>query len=561
MRKVVVILLAICVWVTPALAQESQPGQGFILGSSSEVIFPQVVRFSVTLSRLFTDLASASLIIQPEGQAAIPVTIDLNSVVFKREPYAELAYVWTIPRDNPPHLFEKITYTWRVISTTQETGQFENSLTFTDQRVGWVQQVDETGHLSLTIPGFGPSTEAAVVSQATSQVSTTAQAVTGVNQAVQSDVPTIEPGLGAAEVTAEVGSTPSGVQPTTDAPNSSGVIQMRKNLEPIYALLVANTGRQLNFNLMLYSDEFPPGCTRDSEGKAVAVGPYTGTQVPCDDSLANAIISASGYELVQSGSNSLNRMQVAVINHLTDRFYEAAWQGKAVPEWFRLGLEQLYAPALKSNYFPTLSNAARNTALLPLDKVTESGANRDLALAQSYGLVVYIADQIGLDGLYKLANVDGASFAEAYQSTMGKPLTSLLGALKAWIFTNRAVTAFSFTPYQPATATPTATRTLTPTLSPTPTETFTPTFTPTVTGVLSATPLPTRTPTRTPTPAPPTRTPRPAGSLNTPTPVPTPVVNPVGSLSTPSVTFGILTIGLILISIFGLFLLRGQRKK
>jgi hypothetical protein len=136
----------------------------------------------------------------------------------------------------------------------------------------------------------------------------------------------------------------------------------------------------------------------------------------------------------------------------------------------------------------------------------------------------------------------------------------LLNDWERWIFTDRAVAAFSFTAYQAATATPTATRTLAPTATATATSTFTPTFTPTVTGVLSATPSPTRTPTRTLTPAPATRTPRPAGSLNTPTPVPKQVVNPLGGLSSPTTALGILTIGLVLIAAFALFLLRSRRK-
>ena len=90
MRKFLVILFAICVWVAPALAQDSQSDQGFILGTASEVIFPQAIRFSVTLSRLFSDLASASLSIQPEGQSPIVVNVDLESAATKRDPYAEL---------------------------------------------------------------------------------------------------------------------------------------------------------------------------------------------------------------------------------------------------------------------------------------------------------------------------------------------------------------------------------------------------------------------------------------------------------------------------------------
>ena len=107
MRKLLVILFAVCVWTVPALAQESQPNQGFILNTASEVIFPQAIRFHATLSRPFTDLASATLAIQLDGQSPIVVNVDLEAAATKRDPYAEFDYIWTIPSANPPHLFQK----------------------------------------------------------------------------------------------------------------------------------------------------------------------------------------------------------------------------------------------------------------------------------------------------------------------------------------------------------------------------------------------------------------------------------------------------------------------
>jgi hypothetical protein len=481
----------------------------------------------------------------------------------KRDPYAELDYIWPIPSDTPPRLFQKTTFIWRLVSTKDETAQYENNLIFTDQRVAWVQEIDDTGNLSLTIPAFGPLTEPIQVSQSTDASPATPQGENSSGNAVQSNVldPTADSG-GIQAVVPQIAFTASGPQPTIDAPDSSGVHQMRRNLQPVYDLLAANTGPNQSFYLQVYSDFFPPGCTSNAEGNSVAVAPFTGTEIPCDNAIVNSILNASGYELVQSDSNSLNRIQAAIINRLVDRFYETAWQGKEVPAWFRLGLQQFYSPTLKTAYYPTLLNAARNDTSLALDQLGAAGVNTDLATAQSYGLTLYLADKFGLSGLYKLANVDSDSFANAYQTVTGKSLASLPGDWKSWIFTNKATSAFSFTAYQATTPTPTATRTARPplpTLTPTPTATFTPSITPTVTGTLSATPPP---PTRTPRPGPPTRTPRPAGSLNTATPVPTKApVSPLSTLSTPYVAMGILTVGLFIIAIFALFLLRGRNNK
>jgi len=502
-------------------------------------------------------LASASLAILPASESPLVVTINLDETAVVREPYSELAYVWTIPRENPPRLFGPLMFTWRVVSTGGEVSLLENSVVFSDQRAAWVQDVDPVGQLSLTIPAVGPSIEAALVAPADVQAGITPQANVSPGAPTVSDVATIPPQTGLEAVTPQLAFTPSGAQPTLDSPDTSGVRQMRRALQPVYDLLADNTGVSPALNLLVYTDAFPLGCTRNAENQPVAVAPISGLEIPCDDSLADAIVRANGYELVQSDSTSLNRIQAAVTDHIVRRFYDPLWQGKNVPDWFQVGLRQFYAPTLKTAFYPTLLRAARTDAILPLDVAP---ADAELWQAQSYGLVLYLADQIGLQGLYDLADVDANTFTDAYQVAVGRPLSTLVEGWKSWMFTDRAVNAFSFTAYQAVTATPTATRTLTLTPTFTPTLTFTPTFTPTVTGVLSPTLPPTRTLTRTPTPAPPTRTPRPAGSLNTPTPVPTQVVNPISSLSSPTAALGILTVGLVLIAAFALVFLRPRQK-
>jgi hypothetical protein len=430
-------------------------------------------------------------------------------------------------------------------------------MTFTDQRATWVQESDPAGKLILTIPAREPSLESVPVTPVDVQVETTPEPVTAPDEPAVGDIVTIPTEIGIEAATPQLAFTPSDPQPTVDL-TVIGVSRLMTDLQPVYASLAQNTGQDLSLNLLVYTDAFPPGCTQNDENQPVARGPVSGIEIPCDESLANVIFRASGYELLQSMSSNLNQIEIVVTAAMVARFYEIAWQGKAVPDWFQVGLKQFYAPNLKSSLYPTLMRMARNNGLLPLDG--SGSANNDLWQTQNYGLVLYIADQIGVPSLFRLANVDADTFAAAYQAAMGKPLSTLLNDWERWIFTDRAVAAFSFTAYQAATATPTATRTLSPTPTATATSTVTPTFTPTVTGVLSATPSPTRTPTRTLTPEPATRTPRPAGSLNTPTPVPTQAVNPISGLSSPVTALGILTIGLVLIAVFALFLLRPRQK-
>jgi hypothetical protein len=559
MQKWIVFLAAVCLWISPSLSQAAQTEEDFTLSSSSEVFFPQAIRFNVTLARPLTDISLATLIIQQQGQAPITISIDLEDAAVVSDPYTELAYSWMIPRANPPRLFEEITFSWRVVSTRDEVSESESSLTFTDQRTAWVQESDPAGKLILTIPALEPSLESVPITPADMQVETTPEPVNAPNEPAVGDMTIIPPAAGVEAVIPEIAFTPSGPQPTIDLP-VSGASRLMTDLQPVYESLSENTGRDLALNLLVYTDAFPPGCTQNGENQPVARGPVSGIEIPCDESLVDVIFRASGYDLLQSESSSLNQIEIVVTAAMVARFYEIAWQGKVVPDWFQVGLKQFYAPNLKSSLYPILMRTARTNGLLPLDGSGSVNANVELWQAQSYGLVLYIADQIGVPGLFRLANADADTFAAAYQAAMGKPLSTLLNDWERWIFTDRAVTAFSFTANQAATATPTATRTLSPSPTATATSTFTPTFTPTVTGVLSATPSPTRTPTRTLTPEPATSTPRPAGSLNTPTPVPPPAVNPISSLSSPATALGILTIGLVLIAVFALFLLRPRQK-
>src|SRR5688500_8012087 len=104
-QKWILFLAAVCLWIAPVLSQAAQPDQNFILSTSSEVFFPQAIRFNVTLSRPFTDISLATLIIQPQGQGPITIRVDLEDAAVVSEPYTELAYSWMIPRANPPRLF------------------------------------------------------------------------------------------------------------------------------------------------------------------------------------------------------------------------------------------------------------------------------------------------------------------------------------------------------------------------------------------------------------------------------------------------------------------------
>lgn len=499
MSRIALLILCIGLIAAPVLAQEEaptwQPQQEYIIGWTTEVIFPQSIRFTVALGRPASELASAVLTILPEGQPAAQINLNLAETVVVAEPYSELAYLWDIPRNPPPRLFSNVDFQWRLVSRQNEVAQIEDTFMFADQRAEWVQ--DEDSRFALTASVNGPD-----------------------------------------------------------------LARLRRDLTPVYDLLSSNLGRAQSFNLILYDEDVPSAsCIHNTDGDLVAVGPASGVEVECDPAMAQAIFSASGFDVIDlSGASSA---QQAIIAHMTDGFYQQTWENKNVPAWFRVGLQQFYIPEAKTGLLPLILTAARNGRLFTLNEMASLPNHEiDLWRAQSYGMVLYVADQIGVPALFQLANEIGAAetFEAAYLAATGQPVDALLANWERWIFTDDAATAFVYTPYQATTPTPTATSSPTPfppTDTPTLTLTATATVTPTVTGVLSSTPLPTRTQTPTAAPATPSVTPRPAGSLNTLTPIPV----QSGQLSDTTRTASVGAVLLLTVVIVGLVYLRWFRER
>jgi hypothetical protein len=246
---------------------------------------------------------------------------------------------------------------------------------------------------------------------------------------------------------------------------------------------------------------------------------------------------------------------------LVREFYTPLWNGKAVPEWFLAGLEQLYSPTPKNPLLSPVQQAARAGTLLTLPEM-ELADESALWRAQSFGMMLYLFDQLGMRGVFDLARVDAEDFPTAYESAIDTPLTALIPAWSQWIFSRSAESLYGITPYQPPTPLPSPTLTPSTTRRPTltPSPTFTPSLaaTPTPRGVRTYTPPPTVTPSETLPPPPPTVTPRPPGSLQPLTPTPTALQV---TLSQPGVQAGAITFLLLLLGLLVFVFIRlGNRR-
>ena len=288
-----------------------------------------------------------------------------------------------------------------------------------------------------------------------------------------------------------------------------------RNLEPVYRQFFSEATPAPAFHWMLYPPAVTTGCSLDAQDQPVAIDPLTNETIPCSPDHARALYASMSVRALQLDALTGSAALSALSADLIEARYGAAWQAADVPDWFRYGFSAFFTPSRKTALLAPAVSAARAEQLYPLDRLAALTRRDDLWRAQSYGIVVSLAERVGIDGLMALAKQPGpeTSFSAALEGAMGVPSSSMMQALQRWLLTDAAVSAYNYVPYGPPTATPSAT--------PPPSPTATATATASATAAPTRTPRPTLSPTRTPVPPTPSLTPRPANSLKLWTPVPT----------------------------------------
>lgn len=297
--------------------------------------------------------------------------------------------------------------------------------------------------------------------------------------------------------------------PTASTLNAARVLS---GLQQVYILIAANS-QPLPTPLifLVYTDETPIGCATDERGRPIVNVSFLADPLPCQLNRANAIYARSGYEVRQVPQLTLPALYELLVREMVDRMYADFWAVGQVPAWFAEGLYQLYSPAPKFELFTLSQTAVRGRRVVALSAL-QTPPHQDAGLAyvewqaQSYGMVIYMAEQSGLEAVYRVARLEGnGDFADIYARATGANLLALVPSWELWMLSSEAQGVYTVDIYAAPTVTPR------PFSSPTPippTRTPFPTFTPSPTPTITPTALP---PTRTPT-----VTPRPASSVATP---------------------------------------------
>jgi hypothetical protein len=434
-----------------------------VLAAEIEWATIATLRSSFAFSVPLETVTEATLVIQQPGWSESPLGISIDPREFADASTTgeDFVYLWDVDPENAPNLFFSTTITWTFTFDDDTTAEVIDRVYYADPRTDW------------TAVYLRPETLLAVV----------------------------------------------------PAERYSGPY-VQTQLSPVIDLLEANTSQTPQLNTVVFDPRIPlDPCQTNDEGALIATAPESDQPVPCDPEAISAIYEASGFTLVELPSADVTTLVKTVASQLFNSVYDSLWADSDVPLWFQAGLERYYWPTPKIDLLVISQQAVRTGGLIRDIDSAPSDANRDAWLAQSYGLVLYISDQIGVDGGFELADrvTAGEDFAATYTELVGSDLSGLIPAWSNWVLTRGAEGAYGFYPYLPPTPTATTTSSRTPTFTPTATTTLTPSLTPSVTGELSPTPSATLPASDTPTPSATatfTVTPRSMESLFTPTPIP-----------------------------------------
>lgn len=223
MRRAGWLLIALCLGVRIASASQAEPALDGLI-PSAEIVYPMAVYFGVEASVALETIAQVVLTIQPTDREGVTITGDAEYFDAQAgDSTTALVFLWYMPINAPPLLFEPIEYAWEITTANDETLITEDVILFTDARTQW--DVASTDDLTI------------------------------------------------ARSMADASDTRVGALLTT--------------LTPIYARLVRDAGRVQPARLLIYDDALSPECDRDAETDDPITRPPSGRfSIPCDDAVA-----------------------------------------------------------------------------------------------------------------------------------------------------------------------------------------------------------------------------------------------------------------------------------
>jgi len=453
----------------PVLAQDGdgeseEEGPPLIFGYRHEIVFPAVIRFFLGANVHLEDVTSITLTVRQESGLDHTFTLDLEQTLipeFSGGTPKQFLFEWSLIGNASPRPFEAVDYLWEVTMRDGEVAQAQGQFYYADAERGLWRTA---GRYPLILHWTNANLAGQVVWE---------------------------------EVMAA------------------------------YGLLDRHTEDTPGFEFALYE----PGArlcetVRDEandDERTVVLARSDAAEYPCSEAMFAQLYAQHGMIFLQRASYGFSVLENHLIETMVRQTYAPMWVEVRVPAWFIEGLAALYRlrPGLAA--LEVTRSAARTGSAHPIE-VLAAGMPQDATYpeqtvweAQSYLLVLFLADRYGAEAPFQLARdaaTNSAGFDGALQALTGDDQAGLWTEWQRWLFSDAAMRAVAWTPYMPTTPTPTPTFTASP-LPPTATPSRTPTMTLTSTADILGNPQSTvvvlqLTPTRRPTV---TNTPLPPGSL------------------------------------------------
>jgi hypothetical protein len=486
-----------------ARAQENgeQDEPSIIYGQRAEIVFPAAIRFFVDVNAPPEQVTGTSLLVNQASGLQLTFALDpAEHLIYSTEQSASFEYTWQLNDGPSPAPFESLNYLWQVETQDGLVSRRAEEVLFED-----------TGRDDWNVAGAPPLV------------------LHWYNE-------TLAGGLIQGEVMAA------------------------------YQALSRRTGRAPLFQFAIYDPDtrLCQTMTAPDTGEPVSVlfSREDDSTYPCSTELYERVYAHAGIVFLQRPSHGYTELQDLLIASIVRAAYAEMWGEALVPGWVANGLAWLYRLRPSLAALQAARTAARTESLLLLDDLANAppdGASfQDRALweAESYLLLLYLADRYGAETPFDLAR-EAPMYDDGFEGALGALLgaerDNLWGDWLAWLESEAADRALTWTPYTGTTPTPSHTPTNTP-VPPTRTPSHTPTNTPTATSTFLGDRPPTVivgrvTPTRARRP---TNTPLPPGSLPTVTPRPTPEPVQTGGNGISGTA-----VGGIAVLVFGLALLIG----
>lgn len=132
---------------TPAVIRD-----GFAVEGRVELLFPEAVRFQVTLAEPLSALETASLSIRQQGGLDLRWEFTADEVALFEAPQAVLVYLWEFSSGELPYLFEPLEYVWTVTALDGREARYGSELVIRDTRVNWSAARDDGGLITAAAP-------------------------------------------------------------------------------------------------------------------------------------------------------------------------------------------------------------------------------------------------------------------------------------------------------------------------------------------------------------------------------------------------------------------------